>query len=60
MMQPIALCHGSCPSGSAIAGARLYRQGILADYYQTGDSRDLWREYCCVTRGLIRGLSSTV
>ena len=27
---------------------------ILADYYQTGDTRDrdLWREYSRVTRGL--------
>ena len=27
---------------------------VLADYYQTGDTRDrgLWREYCRVTRSL--------
>jgi hypothetical protein len=35
------------------AGGRTPFQ-ILADYYQTGDTRDrdLWREYGCVTRGL--------
>jgi hypothetical protein len=40
---------------------------LLADYYQIGDTRDrdLWREYCCVTRSLAavrwsRGLRSAV